>query len=348
MGMVANFHYPPTSKSDMLSELVVFLSLKALQSLRGARAQSEATCTDTAYSWSFNSLNQNPCDIGRALGGVCISNFSIPALPSGYHYSGFGPGNEQDCVCNTVYYSLLNVCAACQGGSVPAWGNWDVNCTTIYQTFPANIPNDTAVPHYAYQSLLQNGTFNFAGALVDTGAEATHIASTSASVTSTSTSLSASNFPSATPTLIYGSSSSGSSSNTGVIAGGVVGGVVGFAIIAALIFLFRRRRPATIAITGPIEGDIELPRSPLAGQSLTRSTYASTVYSKVYDPYDPTTFPSANDVPYRQQKAPAGYFQSYAPIQSSTLDSDMMPNRFSPTQPTNPLAASTYRGAPEI
>ncbi|KAK0499284.1 hypothetical protein EDD18DRAFT_1329584 [Armillaria luteobubalina] len=332
----------------MLRELAVLLSLQVLQSLRGARAQSEATCTDSAYSWSFNSLNQSPCDIGRALGGVCISNFSIQALPSGYYYSGLGPGNNHDCVCNMVYYSLLNVCAACQGGSVSAWSDWDGNCTTKYQTFPANIPNDTAVPHYAYQSLLPNGTFNFAGALVDNGAEATHIASTSASVTSTSTLSSASNFPSVTPTPTYETSSSGSSSNPGAIVGGVVGGVVGFAILAALaFFLFRRRRSAAVAIVGPIGEDIP-PRSPFASQSLARSAYASTVYSKVYDPHDPTTFPSANDVPYRQQKAPAGYFQLYAPIQPSSLDSDMMPNGFSPTQPTNPLAASTYRGAPEI
>ncbi|KAK0499330.1 hypothetical protein EDD18DRAFT_1440973 [Armillaria luteobubalina] len=332
----------------MLGKLVVFLSLQALQSLRGARVQSEATCTDTAYSWSFNSLKQSLCDIGKALGGVCIANFSIGALPSGYYYSGVNPGTHHECVCNMVYYSLLNVCAACQGGSVSVWSDWDVNCTTKYQTFQENIPNDTAVPHYAYQSLLPNGTFDFAAALVDTGAEATHIASFSASVTSTSTSLSASTSPSSTPTPTYGPSSSGSSSNTGAVVGGVVGGVVGFAILAALIFLFRRRRPAAIAITGPIEGDIQLPRSPLASQRLTRSAYTSTVYSKVYDPYDPTTFPSANDVPYHQQKAPAGYFQSYAPINPSSRDSDMMPNGFSPTQPINPLAASTYRGAAEI
>ncbi|KAK0230038.1 hypothetical protein IW262DRAFT_1520625 [Armillaria fumosa] len=325
----------------MLRELAVFLSLRALQSLRGARAQSEAACTDSAYSWSFNSLKQSPCDIGRALGGVCIPNFSIQALPSGYYYSGLGPGSERDCVCNTVYYSLLNVCAVCQGGYVSAWSDWDGNCTTTYQTFPANIPDDTAVPHYAYQSLLPNGTFNFASAAVDTGAEATHIASTGSS-----TSLSTPNFPSATPTP---TSSSGSSSNTGAIVGGVVGGVVGFLILATLIFfLLRRRRPGAVAIIGPIEGDIPPPRSSFAGQSLTRSAYASTVYNKVYDPSDPATFPSPNSVLYRQQQAPAGYSQSYAPIQPSSLGSNMMPNVFSPAQPTNPPPALTYRGVPEI
>ncbi|KAK0186966.1 hypothetical protein F5146DRAFT_758987 [Armillaria mellea] len=335
----------------MSHELAVFLSLLALQSLRGARAQSEATCTDSVYSWSFNSLNQSPCDIGRALGGVCTSDFSIQALPSGYHYSGVGQIYTSDCVCNTVYYSLLNVCAACQGGSVSVWSDWDFNCTTTYQTYPVNIPDGTAVPHYAYQSLLPNGTFNFASAVVDTGAEATHIASTSASSTSGSTSRSISTFPSSTPTPVSSSSSSGSSSNTGAIVGGVVGGIVGLAIIAALIFFLvrrHRRRPAAVAITGPIGGDIPPPTSSFVGQNLTGSAYTATVYDKVYDPNDPSTFPSADGIPYGQQQAPGGYPQSYAPLPPSSPDSNMIPNRFSPAQPTSPPPSSAYRGAPEV
>ncbi|PBK60992.1 hypothetical protein ARMSODRAFT_965358 [Armillaria solidipes] len=335
----------------MVRELAVFLSVLALQNLRGARAQSEATCTDSAYSWSFNSLNQSPCDIGRALGGVCTADFSIQALPSGYHYSGVGAIYTSDCVCNTVYYSLLNVCAACQGGSVSVWGEWDTNCTTTYQTYPVNIPDGTAVPHYAYQSLSPNGTFDFASAVVDTGAEATHIASTSASSTSGSSSRSTSTSPSSTPTPASGSSSSGSSSNTGAIVGGVVGGVVGLAIIAALIFFLvrrHRRRPVAVATTGPTGGDIPPPTSSFVGQNLTGSAYAPTVYDKVYDPNDPSTFPSANGVPYGQQQAPGGYPQSYAPLPPSSPDSNMIPNRFSPAQPTSPPPASAYRGAPEV
>ncbi len=51
IGIVAIFHSSPTSESNMVRELAVFLSVLALQNLRGARAQSEATCTDSAYSW---------------------------------------------------------------------------------------------------------------------------------------------------------------------------------------------------------------------------------------------------------------------------------------------------------
>ncbi|KAK0445020.1 uncharacterized protein EV420DRAFT_981383 [Desarmillaria tabescens] len=338
----------------MLRDLAVFLSVLALQNLRGARAQSEATCTDSAYSWSFNSLKQSPCDIGRALGGVCTTDFTIQALPSGYHYSGVGAIYTSDCVCNTVYYSLLDVCAACQGGSVSVWNEWDANCTTTYQTFPENIPDGTAVPHYAYQALLPNGTFDFASAVTDTGSEATHIASSSASSTSGSTSRSASASGTSAPAATSGSSSSGSS-NTGAIVGGVVGGVVGLALIAGLIFFLvrrrRRRRPAVAATTGPIGGDIPPPAPSLVGQNLSGSAYAptTTTYDKIYDPNDPSTFPTVqNGLPYGQQQAPGGYPQPYAPHSPSSPDSNMTPNRFSPAQTTSPPPSSAYRGAPEV
>ncbi|KAK0477595.1 hypothetical protein IW261DRAFT_1565904 [Armillaria novae-zelandiae] len=303
----------------MLRELAVFLSLLVLQSLRGAQAQSDATCTDSAYSWSFNSLNQSPCDIGRLLGTVCTSDFSIQALPSGYHYSGVGQIYATECVCNTVYYSLLNVCAACQGGSVSIWGDWDFNCTTTYQTYPSIrvLRRPTLRPPVPRRPVVLLRA-------------------------------PASNSPSSTPTPASESSSSSSSSNTGAIVGGVVGGVVGLAIIAALVFFLvrrRRRRPAAVATTGPIGGDIPPPTSSFVGQNLTGSAYAPTVYDKVYDPNDPSTFPSANGVPYGQQQ---GYPQPYAPLPPSSPDSTMIPNRFSPAQPTSPPPASAYRGAPEV
>ncbi|KAK0200488.1 hypothetical protein DFS33DRAFT_161810 [Desarmillaria ectypa] len=337
----------------MLRDLAVFVSVLALQSLRGARAQSEATCTDSAYAWSFNSLKQSPCDIGKALGGVCITDFTIQALPSGYHYSGVGAIYTSDCVCNTVYYSLLNVCAACQGGSVSVWNEWDVNCTTTYQTYPDNIPAGTTVPHYAYLSLLPNGTFDFLSAITDTGSEATHVASSSASSTGGSTSRLAPTLGTSAPAPSSGPSSGGSSSNTGAIVGGVVGGVVGLALIAGLIFFLVRRhprRPAPAATTGPgpIGGDIPPPVPSFVGQNLSGSTYAPATYDKVYDPNDPSTFPTThNVVPYGQQQAPGGYPQSYAPHPPSSPDSNMIPNRVSLAQPTSP-PSSAYRGAPEV
>ncbi|KAG7442072.1 uncharacterized protein BT62DRAFT_922890 [Guyanagaster necrorhizus] len=331
----------------MFCDLVVFLSVLALQNLRGARAQSDATCTDSAYSWSFNSLDQSPCDIGKALGGVCTTDFTIQALPSGYHYSGISAGYATDCVCNTVYYSLLNVCAACQGGSVSVWDEWDTNCTTTYQTYPENIPAGTAVPHYAYLSLLSNGTFDFSSAMTDNGAEATHVASLSSSATGSS---SASASSSSAPATSQGSSGGGSSSNTGAIVGGVVGGVVGLAILVGLTFFFVRRhqRSAAAATTRPTGGDIPPPASAFVDQNLTGTTYAPATYNKVYDPNDPSTFPTAQNGISYQQLVLEGYPQSYVPHPSSSPDSTMIPNRF-PVQPnTSPPPASAYRGAPEV
>ncbi len=150
--------------------------------------------------------------------------------------------------------------------------------------YPGKIPDGTAVPHYAYQSLFTNGTFDFASAVLDKGVEATHIASTSGS-TSRSTSISSYS----TRTEASESSSSGSSSNTGAIAGGVVGCFVGLAIIAALIFFLvrrhRRRGLAGVATTGPMGGDIPLTTSSFVGKNLTGLAYAPPVYNKVYVSY---------------------------------------------------------------
>lgn len=45
------------------------------------------------------------------------SEFEIPQLPPGRHYGGPDVGEDNLCTCNTVAYSLVSACAACQGSS---------------------------------------------------------------------------------------------------------------------------------------------------------------------------------------------------------------------------------------
>ncbi|KAK0466420.1 uncharacterized protein EV420DRAFT_1511561 [Desarmillaria tabescens] len=234
----------------------------------------DATCSNTAYDWAFNSLSQSPCQIATDLGEVCDSSFSIPALPSGSVYRGpSGGASRMECRCNTVYYSLLSVCADCQGGGVTIWSTYSINCTSKYNIFPHDIPSDTAVPHWAYLELLSNGTVNMAAAETDTGAEATATAtSSSASVTPTS---SVASGPETTSTS---ASSESSKDLAGAIAGGVVGGLlgVGAIMIGIILFVLRRRRQKRL-------GRPQYPEPIYVAPSSTGQ--------KLYDPNDPATFP---------------------------------------------------------
>src|SRR5260221_2894829 len=61
--------------------------------------------------------------------GVAVSSlaaFTIPPLPSGYKYTGpTSLGGSNLCKCNTIAYSLMSACGACQGGS---WLPYDSSC----------------------------------------------------------------------------------------------------------------------------------------------------------------------------------------------------------------------------
>ncbi|KAF8904914.1 hypothetical protein CPB85DRAFT_1437557 [Mucidula mucida] len=301
---------------------------------------------------SFNSENQSPCQIGEALGNVCTSDgsFNIQYLPAGYYYSGIGATFATTCVCNTVYYSLLNVCAACQGGGVAAWDSWSANCTTAYSTFPDTIPQDTSVPHYAYLPLLSNGTFDFASAQTDSGPEATHAGSTTHASATGSNSASGS----AASSTSSAASGGGSSSNTGAIVGGVVGGIAGLAIIAGLIFFFWRRKQRRT--TAPQNFNGGGPESSFLAPNATGTTYTPTTSpnggfaDKIYDPNDPSTFPSSvPGTPYGQQPQPQQGYSPYSPVpyNPSMTPEPNRPYSMSP-QNTGQPPSTAYRGVAEI
>jgi hypothetical protein len=92
---------------------------------------------------TFNSLDQDPCVVAAYLQSTCsggcqyyylprvyepcrlvsFAAFTVPALPPGYEYSGPDvPDGTDLCECNTVVYSLLSACDACQGSD---WFKYD-------------------------------------------------------------------------------------------------------------------------------------------------------------------------------------------------------------------------------
>ncbi|KAH9066328.1 hypothetical protein EDB87DRAFT_708702 [Lactarius vividus] len=201
-----------------------------------ARAQVHAPdCTDSTFTWSYNSLQQNPCWVAAYLAAVCNNNtIIITALQPQHYYTGpSGPDDDDICKCNTVVYNLISACDACQGESWIPYSVWSFNCTTKTTPgyFPKQIPASTRVPHWAWAyNTSDNGdnwNWNITVAqLVGLSPEVTGTASTSISTVAPST------------------LTSNHNSNAGAIAGAVVGGVIGAALIVGVIvwFSIRRRR----------------------------------------------------------------------------------------------------------
>ncbi|KAF9218335.1 hypothetical protein BS17DRAFT_87075 [Gyrodon lividus] len=271
-------------------------------------AQSSDVVCLSSYNWMDNSRGQNPCLVAAYLQGACNSGqFTVDTLPSGTHYIGPTADEQNPCQCSTVTYATISACGVCQNRTIIGWSSWDFNCSTVYPSiFPVDIPSGTAVPAWAYQDVVTSDMFN--ATLADTTGDnpessATRVQSTGSAVATTTggavsaslTSLpSVTSTPSATPT-------SSKSSNTGAIAGGVVGGIVGLAVIAGVItyFIIKKKRS-------------QLPPSAQFNDPATAASYTNSMYTttnlltpppaqmteqRLYDPSDPSTFPTSPSSP---------------------------------------------------
>ncbi|KAH9035489.1 hypothetical protein EDB85DRAFT_863282 [Lactarius pseudohatsudake] len=253
--------------------------LSYLLLIGSARAQVNApNCTDY-YLHLVVQFAPTKSLLGHGvLGGRCATTavFSIPALEPQHYYTGpSGVDNDDLCKCNTVLYNLISACDACQGQSWLPYSLWSFNCTTKVTpgNFSKQIPAITRVPHWAYNISGDGGDWNWnisVAQLAGREPEVTGTASTS------------------TSTVAQSTSTSNHSSNTGAIAGGVVGGVIGAALIAGVIvwFSIRRRRARSSPYLDFQGGEMEQPPPhPL----------------KIYDPSDPSTYPSKEYLPRANQ-----------------------------------------------
>ncbi|KAF8262483.1 hypothetical protein EI94DRAFT_1788960 [Lactarius quietus] len=139
----------------------------------------------------------------------------------------------------------------------------------------------TRVPKWAYINSTIVDSWNTSVAqVVGDLPEVIGTSSTTPTSTSTATHTTSASSHSTSPSLI---SNPHQTSKPGVIAGGVVGGIVGAALIAGVVlwFAFRRRRAHSDM------GEKKLsPPQPLAERE-----------PRLYDPSDPTTFPSKEYLP---------------------------------------------------
>ncbi|KAF8347427.1 hypothetical protein F5887DRAFT_31177 [Amanita rubescens] len=250
-----------------------------------------ANCTSSNFTWAFNSLGQGPCEVASDLTVSCPPGYPFGPLSPGQLYT---PEETNNCTCNTIRYSLVSVCAACQDGSWLPFSTYTQNCTYRFvQQFPEPVPNGTSVPNWAYLPLSANGTFDIDAASraaeststalpTATSTSASQVASTSSPKTS---SLSSSTSPSSTPKI--------AKTDISAIAGGTVAGVLGGALIGGLLFwiwIYRKRKAARRNVL------IWSGRGILASPSV--SSYPASmqrlvVYQaqKLYNPDDPSTYP---------------------------------------------------------
>ncbi|KAF8477808.1 hypothetical protein DFH94DRAFT_755939 [Russula ochroleuca] len=103
-----------------------------------ASVYAPPNCT-ASYAWTSNSLNQSACTVAAYMMSTCNGgSFDIsPLLDTKHSYTGPSGNDDSDlCKCNTIAYSLISACDACQGSE--------------WISFPNPVPPGTSVPHWAF------------------------------------------------------------------------------------------------------------------------------------------------------------------------------------------------------
>ncbi|KAF9652324.1 hypothetical protein BDM02DRAFT_3109322 [Thelephora ganbajun] len=188
-------------------------------------------------------------------------------------------------------------CTACQGEQTQSWTFWGQNCDAVYVTqYPLDIPSGTAIPHWAYLNVTTANRWDqtAARAVVDQP-ESTGVVppvltlSTSTGSTGTKTG----NTPSMN-TSNNSTGGGGGGSHVGAIVGGVVGGLAGLGIFAAIViwFIMKKKRSEVApssAFINSYQQENNYPKyeHPPASPGLFGPP------QMMYNPSDPSTFPSA-------------------------------------------------------
>ncbi|KAH9943118.1 uncharacterized protein BXZ73DRAFT_97173 [Epithele typhae] len=277
----------------------------------GACAQGTNAVCSFGYDWMNNTMHQSPCLIASWLFTPCSSSADswVYPLDDGYHYNTplLSATSATPCRCNTVF-----------------WATYSQNCTApgsdvVIGQFPEPIPAGTSIPAWAYIDVTVSGTFNATLAqaranedLPDSSApvsasstqttQSTPPTSSDSGATNPTSGFTTTSSPSDNTSAPSGTDTPNSKSNVGAIVGGVVGGIAGLLVIGAFFSM------PCVAGTK----DIEARRVGTAP--------GSEPSPRLYDPNDPTTFPSQGHVP--SLSAPS----------------------FNPTMMTQ----HSYRGAPEL
>ncbi|EAU88753.2 hypothetical protein CC1G_01126 [Coprinopsis cinerea okayama7 len=244
-----------------------------------------AICVSQSH-WAFNSRNQSPCTVASQLGGACVGgDFRLPPLDETYVYLGPPRTAATPCRCSSVYYAMLSACADCQDRNFISWSRYNANCSEVYvQTlFPLASQCPTGLIWIFQQ--MEEDIFNVTRAQSARGPESVGVGQ-----------------PTSRPSDASGDDDG--KTNVGAIAGGVIGGVVFLALLGLLIFwLIRRKRNSKIPPSSMYTPQPYSPPPPVYSpppeQAMAQNQYAdgsnfsaSIPVPKVYDPNDPSTWPT--------------------------------------------------------
>ncbi|KAG8967553.1 hypothetical protein FRC03_009806 [Tulasnella sp. 419] len=311
-----------------------------------SQAGTNATCL-AGSEWMNNAKGQSPCLVSAYLSAQCNNGqWLVPALVTQGPYNPPSGQGANQCRCNTVVYSLLSACSACQNGLVGTWSTWIQFCPPTFVTvadYPLAPPVDTEIPKWALVDPSKTGAWNVT--------EAQAIATSA--------------------------KKSSGGSNTGAIAGGVVGGVAGLALIGALAFLWHRRRQEKGDKVTPVPyGDPGFSATYQPEKSVPPRTDLGTPAPflpaqtpapfKPYDPTDPSTFPSAMSAGFDTRSVghstghgspspgPNTTFQPYQDYPQPQYGGPMgysgtpPPMQYPPRSPPPPRQPGGYTGAAEL
>ncbi|KAF8477806.1 hypothetical protein DFH94DRAFT_855025 [Russula ochroleuca] len=154
----------------IMSLRAVLLSSLFFFSGFAAAGISAPSCSSSTWSWTSNSLGQSACTVAAFMMSTCNGgSFTINPLLPGNAYS--GPSGSDDsnlCKCNTIAYSLLSACDACQGAEWISWTEYISNCTEVElaSTFPNPVPAGTSVPLWAFIDVTIEGTWDSISAAI--------------------------------------------------------------------------------------------------------------------------------------------------------------------------------------
>lgn len=301
---------------------MIFVLLPFFLGFLGCEAQTVTipvpSCTVSSQNWATNNEGQSPCLVATALINACSPESPTDLMTLNNSQNSYNPpprNSANACTCSSVTYSMVSACAICQGGLAGTWTglgtkSWIANCpanVTSLTFFPQPVPSGVFIPTWAFLNVTANGDFFSADTAEQLANEHQPDVTTGVDPLPSSTT----NAPSSSGTH---SSSSGSSSaanqtsppaqghsktNGGVIAGAVVGSLVGVACIVLVVFFYiryRNERKPRRHYEGNYEKKEEKIEPGLMSGSTTQSTMAMPVTSyaplKLYDPEDPSTFPT--------------------------------------------------------
>ncbi|KAI0245139.1 hypothetical protein BJV78DRAFT_147273 [Lactifluus subvellereus] len=145
-----------------MSRLAILAPLLLLSGIVVAQISAPDCSQTSQLQWIFNSLGQNPCIVAAYLLATCNGgSWSISPLDPGSWYTVF-VDDENLCLCNTVTYSLLSACGACQDDTWTTWSQYSFNCTNKMpvSSFPNPVPSGTGVPQWALLDVTLENNWN--------------------------------------------------------------------------------------------------------------------------------------------------------------------------------------------